>query len=830
MFDVISQFVHRQWKLILIAWVALTVLAVFADKGMIPGVPVFKDVAEDGEFAYLPPGMQSLEAESLLIQGFQTRTDGTDAEPLRSSVVVVIRRVSSKLVEKDFDFIRNILVPELEKIRTNEKLFSARSGKRNEDKTSLIADIRSFSDSGVGKLLISEDGKASLVVLDLKSEFMEWRNKPLLDAIEELVHIERGTLKKKKLIPPGLDLKLSGTATVGRDMLIAGQESASSTELWTVALVVLLLLMVYRGAIIVALIPLVTVFASRQIAIVVITLMTQIPFPGGHYRVFLGLQTYITVIVYGAGVDYCMFLIARYKEELDAGVEMRTAVAHSLKRVGHAITASAATVIFGIGMMYFAQFGKFREAGLTIALSLIIALLAALTFTPALLSLAGRLAFWPHGLSEFIPGFTKNAGTSLIGRLIPHDRVHQFWEKLGYWLVARPGTILLTCTLSMVPFGIVGLLFHSHLSYGLLTELPRDKQSVVGAEAVQQHFPPGYAAPVTVLLKNSNFDFRDDTSDGRTAVREAIDKLMQKKDQLGVSEIRNINQPLGQLHDLKLSGLAERVAARNRAKEYFVTQNERLNGSVIRLEIIFNSDPFSRQSIALLTTLEDAIREALPEEVRSGTAVYFVGPTASIRDLKIVTDRDQVVIDILVLAAVFAILVLLLKKVAISLYLIVTVFFSYFVTLGITITAFYWLDPAGFAGLDWKVPMFLFTILIAVGEDYNIFLMTRIDEEQHRHGAIEGIRLALLHTGGIISSCGIIMAGTFCSLVIAGRLVGMQQLGFALATGVLLDTFLVRPILVPTYLILLNNGTFGKASRLLGSFRASDPLGWTEEP
>jgi putative drug exporter of the RND superfamily len=219
-----------------------------------------------------------------------------------------------------------------------------------------------------------------------------------------------------------------------------------------------------------------------------------------------------------------------------------------------------------------------------------------------------------------------------------------------------------------------------------------------------------------------------------------------------------------------------------------------------------------------LNTVEGVIRDALREDELADIRdahLHFVGPTASIRDLKTVTDHDQIKIDLLVLASVFLILYGLLRKFAISLYLILSVFFSYFVTLGVTFIVFWAMDPAGFAGLDWKVTMFLFTILIAIGEDYNIFLMTRIEEEQRQHGPIEGIRVAVLRTGTIISSCGIIMAGTFCSLMF-GTLVGMQQLGFALAFGVLLDTFVVRPLLVPAYLILLYSGRFGAWGRLLG--------------
>lgn len=179
------------------------------------------------------------------------------------------------------------------------------------------------------------------------------------------------------------------------------------------------------------------------------------------------------------------------------------------------------------------------------------------------------------------------------------------------------------------------------------------------------------------------------------------------------------------------------------------------------------------------------------------------------------TDRDQIRIDALVMIGVYLILVALLRRPGICLYLMFTVLYSYFATLGFTWLYFRLANPEGFAGLDWKVPIFLFTILIAVGEDYNIFLMARIEEEQKVHGALKGITVALERTGSIISSCGIIMAGTFSSLM-AGSLVGMDQLGLALATGVILDTFIIRPIMVPAFLILLTTRRLGPISRLAG--------------
>ena len=189
-----------------------------------------------------------------------------------------------------------------------------------------------------------------------------------------------------------------------------------------------------------------------------------------------------------------------------------------------------------------------------------------------------------------------------------------------------------------------------------------------------------------------------------------------------------------------------------------------------------------------------------------------------------VAERDRERINLLVTGSVLAVLVVLLRRLAIPTYLILSVLFGFLVTLGVTFAVFRIRDGAGFPGLDWTVPIFLFTLLIAVGEDYNIILVTRVDEEQERHGPVAGITQGLARTGGIISGCGFIMAGTFSSLAFGGSLARIYQLGFALTFGVLLDTFVVRTILVPSYLVLVNNGRFGRLGVFLGARRESAAL------
>ena len=169
------------------------------------------------------------------------------------------------------------------------------------------------------------------------------------------------------------------------------------------------------------------------------------------------------------------------------------------------------------------------------------------------------------------------------------------------------------------------------------------------------------------------------------------------------------------------------------------------------------------------------------------------------------TESDRVRVNLLVLGGIFLILVVLLRHLWVAAYLLLTVLFSYFATLGATALAAALWSGHPLDQMDWRVPFFLFTILVAVGEDYNILLVTRILQERWRHGAEEGTRRGLSRTGGTITACGLIMAGTFATLMLAG-LNTLVQIGFALAFGVLLDTFVVRPFLVPTFMLLMWRG------------------------
>lgn len=814
MFRVLGNTVVRYWQIFLTCWVLALV-------GISYAAPEWSSVVQNGEFAFLPEDSPSLQGENLFKLAFPD-------DLLASSIVIVVRREHGDqgLTPEDLIFIEEKLKPQLQKIADADQSADANTKKddREEDSSepktnsSNISRIRTYTDKAIGDLLQSEDNKASLVIVELSTEFLDQSNGKTISSIENLIQDN----EFKQTIEPGLDISLSGIATVGRDMIRAANQSAEATELWTVLLVILLLIIIYRAPIL-ALIPLFTVFVSVKIALSFLAILASY----GLVGLFSGIEVYVTVILYGAGVDYCLFLIARHREELDKECTFKEAISNSVATVGAALAASAGTTMCGIGMMFFAQFGKFQQAGIAMSLSLFFVLIASLTLTPALLCLAGRFAYWPQSFNERVAiSVGWLTPSSVMARLMQRNWAGSLWESVSLALLKRPGKIWLTTTLILFPFALISLACYGNLSYGLLSELPNEDPSVVGTKAVQGHYPAGATGPLTILFQNPKINFSD--SKGRKAFEDLTEDLLKRKEELGIADIRNMIKPFGidavdEMEKAKdLRGL-EKIRAISRIKlikNYYISSETDLKNHVTRMDLILEKDPFSHDSMKQLehlkTAISTAVNKSLPEELRENTELFYLGATASISDLKAVTDQDQARIDILVLGSVFLILVILLRRPAISAYLILSVFFSYLVTLGITFTVFWALDPQNFIGLDWKVPMFLFTILIAVGEDYNIYLITRIDEEQKTKGPVDGVISALKNTGGIISSCGIIMAGTFSSLM-AGTLVGMQQLGFALAFGVLLDTFIIRPIIVPAYLIMLYRGYFGSFGKYLGA-------------
>lgn len=676
-----------------------------------------------------------------------------------------------------------------------------------EARTLPALDVWTWRDEIFGEKLRSVDGHARLVVLHLTREFLEVGNIGLLQFIERELGAVRAAMARQGL--DHLEIGIGGSAAVGGDLLRAAKASIDHTELFTVVLVVGVLAVVYRSPLLVV-VPLITIFFSLRVSMGVVALLTKVgAVPGLDWmqvRVFSTSKIFIVVILFGAGTDFCLFLIARCREQLrrvaaSGGDSRAPAVAEALGGVGDALAASALTTVLGLAMMAFADYGKFQHSGPVIGLCLLITLAACLTLTPALL----------HAFEPLVARTARGGGGD--------SRV---WGWLADRIVRHPSRVLLGTAIVLAPLAWLGLLRADDVTYDFLASLDRTAPSRQGAELMRRSFPVGEGSPLTIVAHRPGAAFG--TPDGSDHIAELNGVL---HGIAGVDSVRSLADPLGECEPGEAASLFSTAAWRARfarphprTAELFLSQAGGLAGEVTRFDLLLAYDPFSLDAIQVMERVDGELRRLAESEGSywRGAQFMFAGTTAGIRDLARVTHGDTQRIEVLVVLAVLAVLVLILRRLVVSLYLVLSVLLTYYVTVGASTLVFAAWYGVDYHGLDWKVPLFLFVILVAVGQDYNVYLVTRVFEEQAKIGRRPGLREAVIRTGGIISSCGLIMACTFASMTssvwvgaLAGApgfgwlpqapsLQGTTQLGFALALGVALDTFVVRPILVPAFL------------------------------
>ncbi len=790
MFERLGQFVSRAWWAILLIWVAAFV-------GLPLITPDVDDVTEAGEFNFLPATSVTRQGESLFTKAFPN-------DHQESSIVIVLTRTDGKqMTTADYDFIENSLKSRLQSLipprPADAEHHDAESAPVAPPQYGQFPEIIRIVTPGsreVGKLLISNNEQAAMVIIDLSLAYMTYQIGEPVEGVERVIK----SLREDKLVPDHLKISMSGSAVAGRDIASAQANSAHSIERWTLILVVSLLLIVYRAPLPV-LVPFATLVVSLRIAMQLLAWAAE----QGWIGLFEGIEVYTVVVAYGAGVDFSMFLTSRFHEEIQRHRSVHDALVHTMKGVGPAVVAAAGTVIFGIGMMTFATFGKFHQAGISISFSLFVILCAAMTFTPALLRLMGRYTFWPempmHGIEfrvQQVSTFSR-----FMRRITLQEESHRFWVGLASRLTRNPVRFWTVTMLLMLPGAVIGVWNYDQVTYGLISSLKSTTPSVQGTRDVAAHFSPGVTGPITLLIEDPEIDFS--MSPGTKIIEELSNRLREKSSELNISDVRSAAKPLGFFHQFdeapegrRISRIFRRNVQRTSIREHYLGTKDEHGSHSTRMEILLNNDPFSREGMASLNQIDKALPALLPEELKSAK-VFLLGSTASMRDLEKVAGADHTRITVLVTLAVFFVLVLLIRSISDSLYLMATVIFSFLCTLGISYLLFWSFDPENFPGLDWTVPTFLFTILVAVGQDYNIFLVTRIHEERAHHGPVGSVRHAVVQTAAIITSCGLIMAGTFSAMVVGGELARMTQLGFALAFGVLLDTMVVRPILVPAY-------------------------------
>ncbi len=583
-----------------------------------------------------------------------------------------------------------------------------------ETQAALNADPR----EGVGETgapIYSEDDSSALLITPITVEDDSNEAGDLLvDATDDI----KAALED---LPPGLEAKVTGPAGFSADAIDVF-DSIDGTLLYaTAALVLVLLIIIYRSPIF-WLIPFFSVImaelTSRGLGYLLAEAGVTVTGQSGGI---------LPVLVFGAGTDYGLLLVSRYREELRSHEDKHDAVRIAMLRAGPAIVASGLTVMAALLTLSIAEVTSTAGLGPIGAMGVGLAMVSMLTVLPALLAITGRRAFWP-----FIP----RVGSEGV------DETHGLWSRIAAWVGRGPRRVWIGTTVLLLVLCLGLTQVNSDLTSG--NGFRNDVDSAEGQKLIEQSFPAGANAPTNIVVTDeAKLD----------AIRTAV------ADAPGVAVI---------------------------------SPEEEQGPTGVKLEATLDQDPYSTAGFDLVPGIREAAHGA------GGDGVLVGGPTAEEYDLRQSAARDNRLVVPIALVLVMLILMALLRAVVAPLVLIGTVILSYGAAMGIA--TFFFENVFDFPGLDPTLPLFAFIFLVALGIDYNIFLMTRVREETVTHGTREGMLRGLAVTGTVITSAGIVLAGTFSALAVL-PLVSLTEIGFTIAIGVLLDTFIVRTLLVPALVL-----------------------------
>jgi RND superfamily putative drug exporter len=587
------------------------------------------------------------------------------------------------------------------------------SGLTPDDLEAVAADAEEFGalgtlDGDVIGPIPSEDGEAVQIIVPLDLGSDGWNL--AADAVDDL----RATAEDG---PDGLDVYVTGPAGSAADSS-AAFEGIDGTLLYAaMAVVIVILLITYRSPIL-WILPVVSAGVALVVSQALIYLLAD------NYDLTVNAQSagILTVLVFGAGTDYALLLVARYREELRKHGDRHEAMALALHRASPAIIASGATVAIGMLCLLFATMNSTAGLGPVAAVGVGVAVLVMLTLLPALLVTCGRWIFWPR--------------TPRLGDDEPSE--HGFWARVGGRIERRPRATWIgtSAVLAVACLGVVTL-----NATGLSTEesFRGEQPSIVGEKVLAAHFPGGAGSPVVVIAD--------------------------------ADQASSVASVFGDTEGIDPTSVTEPVVIDDLAY----------------LEGTLTSAPDSDDAYDTVDRVRDAVH-AVPD------ADALVGGTTAVNlDVQRASADDNRLIIPIILLVVFLILVLLLRSILAPLVLIGTVVLSFCAAIGVSALVFRYVF--GYAGADTSFPLFVFVFLVALGIDYNIFLMTRVREEAIRLGHRRGSLVGLAATGGVITSAGLVLAGTFAVLGTL-PLVAFAEIGFAVAFGVLLDTLIVRSVLV----------------------------------
>lgn len=552
---------------------------------------------------------------------------------------------------------------------------------------------------------------------------------------------------KEKLV-----LRITGPAAISVDAKNLFSQGDLSLLLGTVSIVLILLLLIYRSPIL-AIIPLIGV----GIAYGVIS-----PILGGIAK--SGLATFdsqslsiMTVLLFGAGTDYCLFLISRYRGFLELERDKKLAMKNALLGSSGAITMSGLTVVFSLLVLLLAKYGAVQRFAIPFSLSILIMMAASLTLIPAILSILGRASFYP-----FVPRTREMKEKRALKKgkeLSPETPKLKIGMLLGDWIIKRPWQLLIITLLFLGVFAF----FATKISYtyDTLSSFPKDMPSREGFKLISEHYNAGELAPVQIMVQ----------TDGKnTSVKDQLQKL----------------------------SFVAKVANGIRGSK---------DSSILSYDVQLKSNPYSNNAMDEIPLLRSTTEKALHDSHLSNVSnrVWIGGQTAEQYDTSKTTNRDSHIIIPIVISLIAILLFVYLRSVTTMVYLIVTVLLSYTSALGLGWVILHYIF--GVEAIQGFIPLYAFVFIVALGEDYNIFMVSSIWKKIKQMSFKRAIKEGVAESGGVITSAGLILAGTFLVLTTLPIQI-LVHFGTITAIGVLLDTFIVRPLLVPAIAVLLGKVAF----------------------
>lgn len=541
-------------------------------------------------------------------------------------------------------------------------------------------------------------------------------------------------------VPEGAQAWVTGPAGLTADLVNAFGGIDGILLLVAVAAVFVILLLVYRALLLPFLVLLTSVFALCA-AILIVYLFAL----WGWIKLSGQSQGILSILVIGAATDYSLLLVSRYREALEVEESRWVAILRAWKASFEPIVASGATVILALLCLLFSDLNSNKSLGPVAAIGIVFSLFSALTFLPALLAVFGRASFWPF--RPLVGGHAhKHAdGATLTGL----EGVRGVWRRVGGLIARRPRVtwivsfvLLVACALGLTQLKANGV----QQTDVILSQ----SDAVDGQAVVAKHFDAGSGSPVLIVAPESE--------------AEAVLTATEKTD--GIAS-------------------AAFYTGGGRPQPGAPADPVVKDGHVL-IQATLASEPDSAQA--------EKVVKGLRESLSTDGSVLVGGVTAIALDTNETAQSDLIKIIPIVLAVILLILMLLLRSIVAPVILIGSVVLSYAAALGVSALVFN--HVFGFPGADAAVPLFGFVFLVALGVDYNIFLMTRVREESLRIGTRPGILRGLGLTGSVITSAGIVLAATFAALAVIPILF-LVQIAFIVAFGVLLDTVVVRSLLVP---------------------------------